>query len=490
MSQKPAELIYGVDDTPPLSALCLLAVQHIFLMSSTLVLPVVLVTELGGNFIQVQSVVALTMVACGIGTILQAVRWRGIGSGFLCPNLCGPNFFASSMSAAWLGGLPLMRGMTIAAGLVEMVFARYFHRLAFLFPTEITGLVVFMVAVSLVPVGVSKFLHVDYTGEPIAVISFLVAAVTFALMAGLNIWGNAKLRLYGVLVGMVAGYALSAACGLLPIARFEQVGQAPWIGLPALDDMFDISFRWSLLPTFMIVSICGALKSFGNLVLCEKVNDDNWQKPDTRRIGSGLMADGICVTISGLIGGVASDTSSSNVSLSGASGATSRVIGFAAGGLFILLGLSPKLSALVSVMPAPVAGAIIVFVVCFMMTSGLQIMLSTKPDSRKTFVLGTALCFGLSLDILPELYAHVTPWLRPLFESSLTLSTVVAIILYQLLRFGSGSSVRAVDPPLAAPPVAAPPLAALPIVPAAPIPLAPNHPAQAVPAKQENPAVS
>src|SRR6267154_3497273 len=225
MSQKPAELIYGVDDTPPLSALCLLAVQHIFLMSSTLFLPSVLVSELGGDFTEVQAVVALTMIACGIGTILQAMRWRGIGSGYLCPNLCGPNFFASSMSAAWLGGLPLMRGMTIAAGLVEIVFARYFHRLAFLFPTEITGLVVFMVAVSLVPVGVSKFLHVDYTGEPIQVVSFLVAAVTFALRAGLNIWGNAKLRLYGLLVGMVAGYALSAACGLLPMARFEQAGR-------------------------------------------------------------------------------------------------------------------------------------------------------------------------------------------------------------------------------------------------------------------------
>jgi xanthine permease XanP len=467
MSQKPAGLIYGVDDTPPLSALCLLAVQHIFLMSSTLVLPVVLVTELGGNFTQVQSVVALPMVACGIGTILQAMRWRGIGSGYLCPNLCGPNFFASSMSAAWLGGLPLMRGMTIAAGLFEMVFARFVHRLEFLFPTEVTGLVVFMVAVSLIPVGASKFLHIDYTGEPIQIVSFLVATATFVAMVGLNVWGNAKLRLYGVLIGLVAGYALSAVFGLLPMAQFEQVAQAPWIGLPALDEMFDISFRWSLLPTFVIVSICGALKSFGNLVMCEKVNDDNWQKPDTRRIGSGLMADGICVAISGLLGGVASDTSSSNVSLSGASGATSRVIGFAAGGLFMVLGLSPKLSALLSIMPPPVAGAIVVFVVCFMMTSGLQIMLSTKPDSRKTFVLGSALCFGLSLDILPDLYAHVTPWLRPLFESSLTLSTVVAVILHQLLRLGSASSTAAAS----ALPVAHA------VVPAGQIPLAPAEPA-------------
>jgi NCS2 family nucleobase:cation symporter-2 len=464
MATKPAGLIYGVDDRPPASALALLAVQHIFLMSSSLVLPIVLVTEIGGGFTQVQAVVALTMMACGIGTILQAARWPGVGSGYLCPNLCGPNFFAASMSAAWLGGLPLMRGMTIAAGLVEMVFARFVHRLAFLFPTEITGLVVFMVAVSLVPVGTSKFLHIDYTGEPIQVLSLAAAAATFMVMVGTNIWGNSKLRLYGVLLGMATGYALSAICGLLPASQFEQVAKAPWLGWPALDGMFDIEFRWSLLPAFIIVSICGALKSFGNLVMCEKINDDDWKEPDTRRIGNGLMADGICVLASGLLGGVASDTSASNVSLSAASGATARVIGFAAGGLFIALGFSPKLSALLSIMPPPVAGAILVFVVCFMMTSGLQIMLSTKPDTRKTFVLGTALCFGLSLDILPDLYAHVAPWMRPLFESSLTLATAVAVILHQLLRLGEAKKTVA---PASAP---VPSVAAVPLSP----PLAPT----------------
>src|SRR5262249_20585417 len=280
MAEKPAGLIYGVDDVPPWSDLGLLAVQHIFLMSSTLVLPVVLVSEIGGEFSQVQAVVALTMMACGIGTILQAMRWRGIGSGYLCPNLCGPNFFAASMAAAWLGGLPLMRGMTMMAGLVEMVFARFVHRLQFLFPTEITGLVVFMVGVSLVPVGASKFLHVDYTGEPIQLISFLVAGATLMVMVGLNVWGSNKLRLYGVLIGMAFGYALSAATGQLPLGQFHRVADAPWVGLPSLDGAFDIDFRWSLLPVFVIVSICGALKSFGNLVMCEKVNDEQWSKPD------------------------------------------------------------------------------------------------------------------------------------------------------------------------------------------------------------------
>ena len=87
MAKRPGGLIYWVEEKPPTLELAVLAVQHIFLMSSTLVLPVVLVTEIGGAFDQVRAVVALTMIACGLGTIVQAMRWHGIGSGFLCPNL-------------------------------------------------------------------------------------------------------------------------------------------------------------------------------------------------------------------------------------------------------------------------------------------------------------------------------------------------------------------------------------------------------------------
>jgi Permease family len=104
MAKRPAGLIYWVDEKPPAFELAVPAVQHIFLMSGTLVLPVVLVTEIGGGFDQVRAVVALTMIACGLGTIVQAMRWRGIGSGFLCPNLCGPNCFGGwwIVYAAWV----------------------------------------------------------------------------------------------------------------------------------------------------------------------------------------------------------------------------------------------------------------------------------------------------------------------------------------------------------------------------------------------------
>jgi NCS2 family nucleobase:cation symporter-2 len=437
MAKRPAGLIYAVGERPPWGALALLALQHIMLMSSTLVLAIVLVSEIGGSPGQVRAVVALTMIACGLGTIIQAVRIGWIGSGHLCPNLCGPNFFAVSMGAAWAGGLPLMRGMTIAAGVIELAFARLLPRLAFLFPPEITGLVVFMVALGLVPLGVSKFLHIEYSGEPIGHASLLVAAATLAVMVGTNIWGGRNLKLYGVLVGMAVGYLLAIPTGLLGGLQLHEVAAAPWIGLPHYEGFWDISFRWSMLPAFAIASLCGALKSFGNLVMCQKINDEDWREPDLGRVGGGLVADGLAVAASGLLGGVASDTSSSNVALSSASGATSRWIGFAAGGLFLALGFSPKLAALLSAMPTPVGAAILVFVVCFMILSGLQILLSGKPDTRRIFVVGISLSFGLSVDLLPELYADVGPMLRPLFDSSLTLTTVLAVVLNQLLRIGA-----------------------------------------------------
>ncbi len=437
MAKLPENLIYGVDDKPPVPVLLLLGMQHIFLMSSTLVLPVVLVTEIGGGFDQVRSVVALTMISCGLGTIFQAMRFRWVGSGYLCPNLCGPNFFAASMSAAWLGGLPLMRGMTIAAGLVEIVFARALHRIKFLFPPEITGLVVLMVAVEVIPLGVSKFLSVNYEGEPIQGASLLVAFLTLLTMVGVNVWGKGRLKLYSVLAGMVAGYLLALGAGQLTAADFRGVASAPWVALPRYDGMLDVAFSWSLLPVFVIVSITGALKSFGNLIMCEKVNDAEWKAPNTRRIGNGLMADAFCVTASGMLGGVASDTSASNVAFSSASGATSRRIGYVAGALFIVLGFFPKVSGVLSVMPMPVMGAILIFVTSFMIVSGIQIILGAGMDNRRTFVIGISIIFGLSLDLLPALYAGIPVGIRPLFESSLTLSTVLAVVLNQVLRLGA-----------------------------------------------------
>jgi xanthine permease XanP len=241
------------------------------------------------------------------------------------------------------------------------------------------------------------------------------------------------LRLYSVLIGLTLGYLFSTAFGLLDSDGLVTVAHSSWISSPLLDGFPTLAFDWSLVPVFLIVSITGALKSFGNLIMCEKINDDRWTGPDMKRVSGGLMADAACVAASGLLGGMASDTSASNVSLAKASGVTSRVIGYAAGLLFVCLGFSPMVTGALALMPAPVMGAILLYVTSFMITSGIQIIWASGLDLRKTFVVGLPLIFGLGINVFPSAITGIPVILRAFVESPLTLTTLLAVALHQIL---------------------------------------------------------
>ena len=112
------------------------------------------------------------------------------------------------------------------------------------------------------------------------------------------------------------------------------------------------------------------------------------------------------------------------------------------GGLFILLAFFPKLAEVFLVMPQPVMGAMLVYAVVFMVVAGIQLINSRMLDARKTFVIGTALIFGLSADSLQSVYAGVHPWIKPIFETSLSLGTVTAIVLNLILRIGISKTAK------------------------------------------------
>ena len=264
-------------------------------------------------------------------------------------------------------------------------------------------------------------------------VTIAIALAVLVLMMVLTVRGTGFFRLFAILIGMIVGYVLCIATGMLSGADMALIKNLPWLKVPDLASLGGISFSMDLVPTFIIVSICGTLKSFGNLVLAEKVNNPEWKEPNMGDMQKGLVADGIALAGAGALGGMASDTSSSNVVLSGTSGATSRVIAYATGILFIVLGFFPKISSLLAVMPAPVAGAVLVFSACYMIMSGLQIITSEKLDYRKTFAIGLGLFAGLSHDVVPEVYANVPAYLHPIMGSSLSFSVIVAVVLNQLL---------------------------------------------------------
>jgi xanthine/uracil permease len=113
MAKKPSNLIYGVDDKLPVTTATLLAIQHVFVMTAGWVMIVVVATTIGANREEVTNVLRMSIIASGIGTILQSLRESHVGSGYLCPISGGPAYISASILAGKAGGLRLVFLMTM-----------------------------------------------------------------------------------------------------------------------------------------------------------------------------------------------------------------------------------------------------------------------------------------------------------------------------------------------------------------------------------------
>ena len=116
-STRPPELLYAVDETPPRAVLIVAALQHVALVSNSLVYPIILGQEAHLSPDRLLDFISLSMLALGLSTVLLCARTRFIGSGYLCPAAYTQIYLGPSVFAVQLGGLPLVFGMTFVAGI-------------------------------------------------------------------------------------------------------------------------------------------------------------------------------------------------------------------------------------------------------------------------------------------------------------------------------------------------------------------------------------
>jgi xanthine permease XanP len=435
VAKKPANLIYGLDESPPLATTLLLGLQHILALSSAFVYPVILLQETGMLAAQAERLIHTSMIVMGIATVLQTLRYGRVGSGYLCPEQVGPAYIPVSILAVKTGGLPLLAGMTLVSGLFGVVLSRLMSRLRRFFPAEVTGTIVMMVGLALIPVAVSRFLGIAESRVVIDPLSLSIASITFFVMVGVTVWGSSRLRLYGVLIGIGAGSICAYASGLVTDEQLRRLEQASFLALPSFSAE-GWSFSGALLLPFLVTALASSLKAVGDLTTCQKVNDAEWKRPDMKSISGGIFADACGVMLSGGVGTMGQSTSSANVGLSIATGATSRRIGFACGAILMVLALVPKLAVFFVIMPSPVIGALLFFAASFVIVAGVQILTSRMMDARKTFVVGVSIILGLSVNMLPGAYQNVPDMLQPAFTSSLSVATLSALLLNLLFRIG------------------------------------------------------
>lgn len=415
----------------------LLGLQHIFLMSVGLIFPVLIARAAGASPEATQSLVSLSMLAGGVGTILQSLRNRFIGSGYLCPEAADASFAPVSIQAAQLGGLPLVYGMTILSGFIEAFLGRVLYRIRAFFPAEVTGVVVTMVGISVVPFAINNMLGISAESPRVDMANLGLSLLTLALIVGINVWGKGPVRQFALLIGMVFGYLSCLFLGRLAPGQIEQVAQATPFDVPSLKHL-SWAFDLSLLLPFLLATIGSTLKNVGDVTTCQRINDATWTRPDIPSIRGGIMADAATTVLAGAIGGMGQASYSANVGLSLATAATSRVIAYSVGGIFIALAFFPKLAAVFAIMPKAVMGAGLIFAISFMIVAGMQIIMSRMLDSRKILVVGIPIILGIGSPILQTAFQDAPSWVGPLLGSSLSVATITVLVLNALLRIGVG----------------------------------------------------
>jgi xanthine permease XanP len=340
MARRPEDLIYTVDERPPLPTLMALGVQYAALMSIYLVIVVIVYRDAGASHAATTSAVSLGMIAMALVSMLQAVRIGPIGSGMLAPPIFSAIYLGPSVMAAKSGGLPAVFSLTIFAGVVEVLIAHFLRRLRVLFPPAISGFIVAIVGIELGLVAVDHILGVAEFGTSRYRAHVAIAGLTLACIVGLAVWGGGMARLMCSMIGLVFGLLLALAFGHINADDWDAMIQARLVALPGFDHI-SYGIEGSLVPAFLIAGVAAALRAVGVITTCQKINDADWKHPEMTTIRGGTYADGLGCILGGLLGVTGLSAGPSLVGVAKASGATSRVIAFAAGGVLILFAFRP-----------------------------------------------------------------------------------------------------------------------------------------------------
>lgn len=445
---KPSyELVYTVDEIPPPATCFVLAIQHALLIATSFIFPLILFRIAGFADSDAAFFLSMTILVVGIGTIIQSLKQTYIGAGFLCPSFAALFYIAPSVKAYAVGGIGLLCGMTALSGAFQLALSRIIHKLRILFSPEVTGLVIVMAGIGGIPFSIRSCVGLENPAGVAALPSIAIAGITLAAIVVTSVWGTKRMKLYPAIFGIIAGYIAAFLLDQLPETLLFSFVTLPMVTVPR-PVFLEWSFDTTLLLPFLIAGLAGFLKTIGNLTSCQKINNTKWIRPDINNYEKGTLTDGLTNILSGAFGGLGQSTSSGNIGLSLATGATSRWIGIIAGTLLILVAFFPHLSFFFLVMPVPVMGALLIYSICFMVMTGIEIMMSRMMDTRKFFIIGFSFIFGLGASTLTAIpMAESQTWLATLLTSPLTLSTIMAIALTLLFRIGIAQQGEITIPP-------------------------------------------
>jgi NCS2 family nucleobase:cation symporter-2 len=476
--------VHPVDEKLPTPRLAALGLQHVLVMyAGAVAVPLIIGRALKLSPEQVAMLISADLFCCGLVTLIQSLG-MGRHFGIRLPVMMGVTFAAVGPLVAMANATPgpdgarAIFGAIIGAGLVSIALAPVMSRLLRFFPPVVTGTIITIIGISLMRVGIGWAMggpaplaqSVDVpklvamvdaakavqatavaagASAPLklagpvpmlnnasygALDNLAVAAFVLAVILLISRYAKGFVANISVLLGIVAGCLVAVMMGKM---AFDKVGKAAWFdvvtpfafGMPTFDPF--------MVLTMTLVMIVVMIESTGMFLA---LADITGKKIGQSELSAGLRTDGLGTVIGGLFNTFPYTSFSQNVGLVGVTGVKSRWVCVAAGVIMVVLGLLPKMAALVEAVPTFVLGGAGLVMFGMVAATGVRILANVdfKSNRNNLYIVAIAIGAGMIPLVAPRWTQQMPHSLHPLLESGILLTAIAAVLLN--LYFNGGKA--------------------------------------------------
>lgn len=402
-----------------------LGIQHVLAMyAGAVIVPLIVGGALKFSGEQLTYLVSIDILMSGLATILQVWQNRFFGIGL--PIVLGCTFTAVGPMIAIGGqyGISAIYGSILASGIIVLLISKYFGKLIKFFPPVVTGSVVTIIGITLIPVAMNNIAGGQGSPDFGAGSNIALAFGTLLFIIVLYRFFNGFIRSISILLGLVAGTAVAYFMGKV---NFSAVADASWFHMIRPFYFGYPSFELTPILIMSLVAIVSLVESTG---VYFALGDITGRKLTENDLAKGYRAEGLAIILGSLFNSFPYTTYSQNVGLVQLSGVKGKNVIYTMGGILIFLGFVPKIGALTTVIPTPVLGGAMVAMFGMVIAYGIKMLSNVEMGSQENLlIIACSIGMGLGVTAVPNLFSHMPDTVRILTNNGIVAGSLTAIFL-------------------------------------------------------------
>ncbi|MDB9528791.1 nucleobase:cation symporter-2 family protein [Oscillatoria sp. CS-180] len=437
------ELIYGLEDKPPIQEAIFAAIQHVLACFVGIITPSLIVSgALGLEPADAAYVVSMSLFVSGIATFIQARRIGPVGSGLL--SIQGTSFaFIGPILGAGTGAIAAGSSPTEALGLIfglcffgafiEIFCSRFLHLAGKIITPLVTGIVVTLIGLTLINVGITSIgggFPAREAGTFGSLANLGVGVLVMLVILTLNSTSSSLLRMSSIVIGLIVGYLVAWPLGMVSFGNLS--GLSPF-ALP-IPFRYGFSFSFAAFIPFAFLYLITAIESIGDLTATSLLTGQPITgAPYMKRIKGGVLGDGINSLIAACFNTFPNTTFSQNNGVIQLTGIGSRYVGYFIAGIFVLMGLFPIVGGVFQAMPQPVLGGATLIMFGTVAAAGIKILSCVNFTKRASLITAISLGIGLGVTYAPDILDNLPTLAKNVFSSGISAGGITALVLNMVL---------------------------------------------------------